>query len=78
MERGVRHVLSQQELVIDDRIDVPPTHRILSVERVYLGGMYRKKAKNEEFHERMPQEPGAVWRHPMVVESSTFVLAYRD
>jgi len=60
MERGDKYILSQREFIIGDRIDVPPTHPIVSVERVYPGGMYRKKAKNEGFHGRTPQEPGAV------------------
>lgn len=35
MERKIRHQLSKQELIIDDRVDVLPTHCLASVERGY-------------------------------------------
>ena len=46
MERAIRHELSKQEFILDDRVDVPPTHRCGVSRRVSAGEMY-KNAKNE-------------------------------
>ena len=57
MERAIRHELSQQELIFNDRVDVFPAH---CLERVYAREMYKKRrvgefqARNQEQLEETP------------------------